>query len=159
MTPEELISEGLKQNFDGEATYGQVNQGDLTFSTSQLKTEEGHHHDQWIQSQTTGGLETAKTESGTLIRSYAGGIVKKEVLNELGVNESQILEFLKKIIVNHSEKVRLYSDFNFRNGDFSYEYKVTEQIPEVSLTLGKETITYKDTIVFVHTFSICNVEI
>lgn len=101
------------------------------------------------------GKETVVTNEGkTWTRVYKGGDAEPEILHKLGIGHADIMTYLTQVLVNHISYTRMNSDFDLTDGDWEYRYVVTGREPAISLIQGKETIKYKNEVVFVHTFAI-----
>lgn len=154
-----LLTTGLKGGFAGGTDIGSVNRDGFNFKSNHLETEGGVYHDEWCADRVGGGQEIVRAGDQSYTRVYAGGTLTSEKLTELGISAKMIMSFLKKQLIENGEKTRLYTDFfPDPEGDWQYSYRVINSDEEISLTVGKETIRYKDVLVFVHDFIISPVD-
>jgi hypothetical protein len=154
-----MLSIGLQQGFAGGTDMGDVERNGFSLKSSHFENEVGIYHDEWIADRAGGGQEIVKVDDETFTRVYAGGTITLDKLSELGISKDDVMSFLKKQIIQNGEKIRLTTDYSPEpEGDWQYLYKVIDQDLEIPLTIGKETITYKDKLVFVHDFLISPVD-
>lgn len=107
--------------------------------------------DEWVGDRADGGQELISVDGESFTRVYAGGVLKKEELGRLGIKRKDVISFLKSQILEHGEKLRLFSDFESElKGKWKYIYKILFKDPEIGITGAKESILYDDTVVFIH---------
>lgn len=156
---ENLLSTGLKEGFAGGTEVKDIKRDIFNLKSSHLENETGIYHDEWFADRTGGGQEIVKVGESSYTRVYAGGTISIERLDILGITKEDVMKFLKKQILQSSEKIRLFTDFESEiEGDWQYSYKVLDKDIEIPLTYGKEVIRYKDNLVFVHDFIISPVD-
>lgn len=152
---QDILVKGLLAGFAGTSTFGRAIRGEFTLTSSEVPfTEKGSLYiDQWIGKRSGGGQELAQCEDEQITRVYAGGTVSLEVLTALGIQDSDIMAYLKEKLMVLSGKTRLSTPVDpIVDGDWEYRYDVLYQMSEISLTIGKEIIMYKSTPVFIHIF-------
>lgn len=151
----DILAQGLLAGFAGKSVFGTAVRGGFSLISSEVTFPDNtaQYIDQWIGRQSGGGQEIAKVGNETITRVYAGGTVSLEVLKPLGIQDSDIMAYLKEKLMALSGKTRLSTTVDpIVDGDWEYRYEIVQQIPDMSLTIGKETISYKHTAVFVHVF-------
>lgn len=154
-----LLSKGLAQGFAGGTIMSGINRAGFDFKSSHFEEDGSIYHDEWFADRAGAGQEVVKVGNVIYSRVYAGGTLHTEELQKLGINKGQIMTFLKKQMIENGEKIRLHTDFiSETEGDWQYSYKVTDTNPQIPLTIGKETITFKGKVVFEHDFIICPVD-
>lgn len=159
MSINRLLATGLQAGYGGGTTFGQADRGGFVLKTSHFADGNGGtYHDEWCADTLGGGQELVEEGGQKFTRVYAGGTIALEKLQELGTSKPEVLTFLKSIMLDHGEKIRQDSDFEFTNGDWKYIYKVTDQEKDIPIISGKESIFYKNNLVFVHMFVLCPVE-
>ena len=67
------------------------------------------------------------------------GLTKKDVIGKL-------ISFVNKL----GDKTRLDEDAKVIEGEWKYSHKVLKSVKEIPVDVSEETITYKDTLVFIH---------
>lgn len=118
----------------------------------------GTYHDEWLPGRLGGGQELVRVGEKRMTRLYGGGTVAAEALTRLGISENDVMAFLMKMIQQLGDATRLEKDCSaVEDGEWQYQYVVKEQLPEISLTVGKEEIKYRDEVVFVHYFLLTEV--
>lgn len=106
-----------------------------------------------------GGQELVRVGDQQFTRVYAGGTISIEAMVRLGITKQDVMAFLIKMIQQLGDATRLEQDCPaVEDGDWQYEYVVKERLPEIPLTAGKESISYKGEVVFVHYFLLTEVE-
>ena len=155
MNPKDILDTGLQSGFASQGTYNTVNRAGFQLSATHVVKDGGVYHDEYV---TGGGNELARTVDGqAIIRTYAGDTISAEKLNQLGISEEEVLNFLKRIILEHANDTRFDQDFELLQGEWQYNYKVTYTSEDPYLITGIETIRYAGQQVFVHAFNISNV--
>lgn len=153
-----LLTEGLKSGFAGETQSLQVNRGSFVLKSSHLENSEGEYHDEWIADRVGGGQEIIKVGDSQFTRLYAGGTIAIEELSRLEITKKDVMKYLISQINKMGNKTRLFEDCVSQDGDWSYQYQLIDSEDDIPVFMGKETINYKDTKVFVHNFLLCPIE-
>ncbi len=151
----DILAQGLLAGFAGKSVFGTAVRGGFSLTSSEVKFPgaDAHYIDQWIGIQSGGGQEIAKAGIETITRVYAGGTVSHEILEGLGIQENEIMSYLKEKLSTLVGVTRLTSAIDpITDGDWRYAYEIVDEISDIRLTIGKETIWYKDTAVFTHVF-------
>ncbi len=150
----EALNMGLLQNYAGGVRPARLNIFGLEAKTVAMDLPGGWHYtDQWFGKLAGGGRELA-VRNGTIgyIRLYAGGTHLPTVA-DLGLNESQVIEFLIKSIQARPD-TRLNQKMVFTADPWSYLYQPTDFVKELDLVTGRETISNSGRVVFTHCFHI-----
>jgi hypothetical protein len=158
MAIEDLLTKGLAAGFGGGTAMQGVKRGGFELESSHLEDGEGVYHDEWAADRVGGGQELVEKDGKRFTRVYAGGTLALEELQQMGITKGDIMGHLKHQLVKNGEKIRLYGDFTAEDGDWSYAYKVLDREEAIPTTVGKEVISYKGQMVFVHHFIFCPVE-
>lgn len=159
MATEKLLTEGLQAGFAGGSTRAGVDRAGFPFESSDYTSPEGaRHHDEWSTNRVGAGQEITDENNIRYSRVYAGGTISEENLQQLGITKKQVIGELKKIILEHGDKIRLFDNFEFTDGPWKYEHIVLDHEPEIPVTITKESIHYNGNLVFVHGFIHCPVE-
>ena len=146
-----ILGKGLCEGYMGKTARGKVDRAGFTVETSDYKGPEGIYHDEWAAIQNGGGQELVETSDGEkATRVYAGGNLPQEELVKLGTTEEEAIQKLLFFVNEAGEKTRQDTDTESTDGDWKYNYKVLDEEKEIPLVVGKESIFYKDTLVFVH---------
>jgi len=150
-----LFAKGLKAGFGKNNSFLTIDRGGFKITGSHQTFGQASYHDEWI---TGGGQELVKYENGNMYtRVYAGDCISTENLLKLQITEGEVMSFLKNIIVKFSEKIRFDKEFETKVDEWNYSYKVLFEGSDPLLLIGIETISYKNTTVFIHSFSISRV--
>lgn len=148
-----LLAKGLAAGYAGKTKFEKVLRGTFEGEESELSSEEGVYLDQWFASLRGGGQELAENRDGKVTRLYAGGTIDPQELSKLGITQEQVSKQLKKAITQYGLKTRLDTDcLPDPDGDWRYTYKVIKKLNQINLTIGLETITYREHLVFAHGF-------
>jgi len=160
MNDKNLLTKGLQEGFAGSTVRKGVKRGDFKLESSHYETEDGDiYHDEWMASRAGGGQELIEVDGKRFTRVYAGGTISKKALESLGLAEKDVIGFLIKQISDNGDKIRLYKDFLPESeGDWRYEYKIINSEEEIPVTTGKESVFYKEMMVFTHIFVLSPVE-
>jgi hypothetical protein len=149
---------GLLANFGGNTTPETVNRSGFDLKSCSLSKDGVTYTDQWLPRDSGGGQELVRADKEEFTRLYAGGIVGPEKLEKLGITGKEVIGHLIQRISSLGPKTRLFADCQPDNiGLWGYGYKIIEQEPEVGVLAAKETITYKNQLVFVHYFLLSEV--
>jgi hypothetical protein len=152
------LAEGLMAGFATNSSFSSVKRGIFAFQSSSVKTQNFSYEDQWLRAKTGGGQEVVKVGARQFTRLYAGGLIDQAQLEKLAITEFDVNNFLKSILKEHREKVRLFSACPpIVRDQWSYSYEILTESPAISLTVSKETISYQKEEVFVHAFLLCPV--
>lgn len=159
MSSQDLITEALQANFRKETDFtGVYRHGVLLNSSTYEGGEDEVVTDQWIAStKVTAGQEIVSVNGRpTFTRIYIGGVIPMQI-QEMGLTESQVLEFLEKIILEHGGSTRLDTDFTYEHGNWSYYYRAERLNDDLKLMKGAERIYYtgkddRKKVVFLHHF-------
>ncbi len=152
---ENILTKGLKSGYAGTSVYQDVPRGPFTLKAAELSFPElqAEYNDHWIVKRVGGGQEIARIGTDMATRVFAGGIVSPEKLSALGIHESQVIAYLKKQLSVFADKTRLHEEVTPpADGDWQYRYRIVEDYPDVPVSVGVETVTYKGKEVFVHVF-------
>lgn len=156
---EQLLTQGLRAGYVGKTEHQAVERGPFKLETSQFSTPEGVYRDEWMTSQTGGGQEIAQVGNQTVTRLYAGGVIKSDQLTEMGLSEKDVIGYLKRKILEHGGRTRLYKECNpGADGEWQYAYQILYQIENPPLTIAVEEITFRGKRVFTHGFLLSPVD-
>jgi len=153
-----LLVQGLSYGFAGKTKAKKVTRASFILDSSHLNVGNSVYHDEWFADRAGGGQEIVKVGSEKFTRVYAGGTIPKKDLVKLGTNNDEVMNFLKKQIVENGKSIRLYHDFTSCAGNWNYSYKVVYKNISIPLTLGQEIISYKGKLVFEHIFVLCPID-
>lgn len=154
---DQILSKGLQTGYAGAGKRISVQRGPFALVAEELAFPEldAKYNDHWIAKRVGGGQEIAQSGKDVATRVFAGGIVKPEILNSLGITEQDVLRYLKETLPKVADKTRLHTDVMVdADGDWKYQYNVIRTYPDVPLTVGVETILYQSKEVFIHVFLI-----
>jgi hypothetical protein len=152
------LAEGLMVGFASNSSFSSAKRGVFSFRSSSVKTQNFSYEDQWLKAKTGGGQEVVKVGSRQFTRLYAGGVVDQAKLEKLAITEFDVNNFLKSILKEQREKVRLFNSCPpIARDQWTYSYEILAESPAISLTVSKETIWYQREEVFVHAFLLCPV--
>ncbi|MDD2224628.1 MAG: hypothetical protein PHP97_00500 [Candidatus Shapirobacteria bacterium] len=146
----QALTAGLVAGYGGKTEFIKTDRGGFTVKSSHFQNGEVIYHDEWTKG---GGQEIVKIGEESFTRVYAGGVADKEVLEKLGITHEEVISNLMNKIQKLGEKTRLFNNCpaDLEN-DWKYEYKILDQDDQILITTGKETIRYKDELVFTHVF-------
>ncbi len=146
----QALTTGLINGYGGKTDFNKINRGGFDLKSSHFESEDLIYHDEWTNA---GGQEIVKVGKDSFTRVYAGGVADEEILKKLGITHQEVLANLVSKIQQLGEKTRLFNDcpVNTEN-DWQYEYKILDKDDQISVTVGKETIKYKNQLVFIHVF-------
>lgn len=144
------LTQGLLAGYGGKSQFTSVNRGSFDLKSSHLQQDDIVYHDEWTNN---GGQELVKVKEELFTRVYAGGEVNSEILQSLNISDTDVTNNLKSRIAELGDKTRLFSNCKAETiNNWDYEYKIIDNNNEVSVTTGKETISFKGQIVFIHVF-------
>jgi hypothetical protein len=147
---ENALTQGLLAGYGGQTKFEKITRGSFDISSSHFENDEIVYHDEWT---TGGGQEIVKIGGSVFTRVYAGGIVDESILNKLGITPQDINKNLIYRINELGSATRLFNDCQPEKlNEWDYEYKILDNDLEVRVTVGKESIKYKNQLVFVHCF-------
>ena len=150
------LTRGLVSGYGGETNFSTITRGSFPFKASHLEENGLTYHDEWLSASTGGGQELLKVRDQQFTRLYAGGVVQESTLTELGITEEDVIAFLKSTILEQQENTRLFKACKPEPAnDWSYSYQILDREEALPITFGKETISYRDRVVFVHSFLLC----
>lgn len=150
-----VLNRGLREGFAMKRPPDRRTRGGVDFAVVDLKLarEErigGSYHDEWIKARIGGGQEIAESGDEAWTRLYAGGIPADEALSDAGTNKQEVLSKLREFILGSDLKTRLHDDYSAGSGEWSYSYSVLASNEQIGLTVGLESISYRDVEVFTH---------
>lgn len=158
-SPESLLTKGLLAGFAGETNSATAHRGGFALQTSHFQEGDAVYHDEWAAHRTGGGQELVTVDQRVYTRVYAGGTTSTEAMTQLGITKQDVLTFLVACLRSQGNNTRLHEDCGpHTEGDWAYTYQVLEKNTAIPMTTGKETITYKGQVVFIHVFVLCPVE-
>lgn len=153
---EKALTQGLLAGYGGKTKFKKIKRGSFNISSSHFENNEITYHDEWTNG---GGQEIVKIGKSVFTRVYAGGIVNKKKLNILGITSQNIIENLISRIKELKDRTRLFNDCRAKQiNNWDYEYKIMDNDFEIGITVGKESIKYKNQLVFVHCFVLSSVK-
>jgi hypothetical protein len=154
----EVLSRGLKAGFAGGSERKQVDRGGFLFETSHFEGSDSRYHDEWLADRVGGGQEVIEVDGKKYTRLYAGGTIGLDELDKLGLTKKDIIKYLITKIQELGDKTRLLEGCEQEDDEWGYEYRLLDREDAIPVSVGKETIKYKDELVFVHDFLLCPVE-
>ncbi len=154
---DDLLAKGLGAGYAGKIIPETVKRGPFEGGKQSLFTSEtnGVYLDQWFAHQNGGGQELVQDKDGDrATRLYGGGNLAPEELAALGTNEEEVINYLIKKVGQLGNKTRLHENcFPEADGDWQYSYKILQpNVGGIPLTIGLESIDFKQTTVFAHGF-------
>jgi len=150
------LTKGLVSGYGGETEFTTAMRGPFQLNASHLETGDLTYHDEWLPNRTGGGQEIVRVGEQQFTRLYAGGAIEEEKLKVLGISKKAVIAFLKDTILEQQQQTRLFAPCSPEpTGDWSYSYQIRDRDESAPVTVGKETISYKDQVVFVHSFLLC----
>ena len=152
------ITAGLLAGYGGKTKFASTQRGVFELKSSEFLESGIEYIDQWLPKDAGGGQELVRVDGEEFTRLYAGGLVKAEKLAELEISEKEVIGHLIKRISALGVKTRLFNNCQPEiQGDWEYDYRLVESENGVGVSIGKETIKYKNNLVFVHYFLLCGV--
>ena len=159
VTSHSFLTRGLQKGFAGETKFQTADRAGFSLQTSHFEEDGATYHDEWAADRTGGGQELVKVGDVAYTRVYAGGTPSENALQKLGITKKDIMAYLITCLKEIGENTRLATDFGPRqDGEWSYQYRVLEKNDAIPMITGKEEISYKGKVVFVHVFVMCPVE-
>lgn len=144
------LTTGLLAGYGGKTKFSKVIRGSFELTVSHYQKDDTVYHDEWTNN---GGQEIVRVGNEMFTRVYAGGMVDQKILTRLDITPQEIISYLISKINEITDKTRLFSDYISNSKDsWSYEYKIINKDEQLSITTGKETISYRSIIVFSHVF-------
>lgn len=154
------FTKGLLSGYAGNTQLTSSQRASFPIMLSHLEENGYLYHDEWLKAHTGGGQELLKIHDKLYTRLYAGGTVTKSELENIGITEEDVIQFLIQTLTEVKHKTRLFDNCEpIENGDWKYHYQILQSETHIPLTIGKETIHYKNQVVFVHSFFICEVRL
>lgn len=134
------LTEGLLAGYVGKTVFSPVNRGSFELKSSHYEADGIIYHDEWTKG---GGQEIVSVDGVQFTRVYAGGAIgeTKEVIGKL-------IYFIQQL----KDKTRLFINCEMSDGDWQYRYQIIDTNLSPEVTVGKETITHQNQIVFIHIF-------
>ncbi|HTK03283.1 MAG TPA: hypothetical protein VL401_00745 [Alphaproteobacteria bacterium] len=147
-----ILAKGLSEGYVGKSIRGSVERAGFNLETSDYRGPEGSYHDEWDADFNGGGQEIVETPNGEkATRVYAGGTLAAEELAKLNLTKKAVIGELIFFVNKLGHGTRLDENAEATDGaDWKYKYEVLESQKEIPVDLGKETITYKNNLVFIH---------
>ena len=149
----QALTTGLLAGYGGKTQFTKISRGGFKLSSSHFENDQIVYHDEWVNG---GGQELVKVGGESFTRVYAGGIAKN--IDQIPLTEKEIISFLISQIQKLGESTRLFSDCRRLDDEWLYEYKIITQDTDINLTVGQESIRYKNELVFRHIFVLSPVE-
>lgn len=146
-----ILSKGLGEGYVGKSVRGQVERAGFKLETSDYQGPEGKYHDEWAAPQNGGGQELVESANGEkATRVYAGGSLSEEELKPLGLTGKDVISKLVFFVNKSDVKTRLDTDIEIADGEWKYSHRVLKSVKEIPVDVSEETITFRDTLVFIH---------
>lgn len=150
---EKILVKGLQAGYAAGEMPHTVSRGNFIGKESTTSFPDADYNDQWFFKRTGGGQDIARAGDEMSTRVFAGGIVTPAKLRTLNITEDQVLAYHKQKLSALADRTRLHENVHpDPDGDWQYHYSIIHDYPDVPLTVGVETITYKGQDVFVHVF-------
>ena len=154
-----LLTQGLLGGFAGGTVRKGSKRGGFAIESSHYEAKNGEYYDEWAASRSGGGQELVRSGDTRYTRLYAGGTTNPTILKNLGITEKDVIDVLVQQLKKLGSRTRLHAPCGpIITGDWEYRYEILEKIPNVAMTVGKESVMYKSELVFVHVFLLCPVE-
>jgi hypothetical protein len=153
----QAFSKGLTSGFAGKSTFEKIVRGKFQMVSSLYSEEDILYIDQWFPGHMGGGQEILEVDGKRYTRVYAGGTVEDSILLSLGISKTDVMAWLKKILLEVGEKTRFDEPHQQEDDAWSYQYTPGLVEETTGMITGKEIISYKNTPVFVHFFIISSV--
>lgn len=154
---EKSLTQGLLAGYGGKSEFKEIKRGGFKLKSSHFETDNFIYHDEWTE---IGGQEIVKCNGQLITRVYAGKVASKNVLSDLGIKHKDVITNLKSRIKKLGDKTRLSKNYQTEEKDgWGYKYEILDNNKTIGVTTGKETITYKNKIVFIHCFIISSTKI
>lgn len=102
---DKLFSNGLKAGFGSNSKFSSIERSGFKLTHTDINFGDSLYCDEWING---GGQELISTsDSQIYTRVYAGNCAANDILVSLNISEEDIMKFLKKIIIENPEQIRL----------------------------------------------------
>jgi len=151
-----FLSQGLLKGFAGKTEFKTIQRSSFTMQSSHLVDGENLYHDEWAANLTGGGQELVRVAGREYTRVYAGGTISESVMAQMGISKKDVMQFLISSLNTAGEATRLHQDYGPVSTDgWTYHYTVLEKNDSIPMTTGKESISYKNEVVFIHVFVLC----
>jgi len=102
--------------------------------------------------QSGGGFELVGLDDNgkrrTFMRLYAGAGLDKESLAKLGITAEDVVDFLKRVLLEAGDKTRLDQSYLAHEGNWQYSYQVMEDMDFDSETFGLPLLCSSERIFF-----------
>ncbi|PIZ96825.1 MAG: hypothetical protein COX79_04495, partial [Candidatus Levybacteria bacterium CG_4_10_14_0_2_um_filter_36_16] len=140
-----ILAGGLSAGYAGGSRIEDVARGGFHLKSSHIKTSDGIYHDEWAAHRAGGGQEIVSVEDKIYTRVYAGGTISLEKLKQLGVEESEVGDYLKRKLTELGDKTRFDEDCSPEpDGEWQYTYKVMNREDDIPLIVGYEHLLFQD---------------
>jgi hypothetical protein len=152
------LTQGLLAGYAGETECKKITRGGFELLQSHFEKDGIIYHDEWLPARTGGGQELVEIDGNKYARFYAGGVVDDSQLNNLGISASDVITTLINKIKQLGSATRLDEDcIPESESAWQYQYVVENVQPEFGLLTAKETLSYKQAVVFIHYFILVQV--
>lgn len=136
----QALTTGLLAGYGGQTKFSKITRGGFALTSSHFDDGQVLYHDEWVDG---GGQELVKVGDIQYTRVYAGS----------ASNDSpEIIQKLILFIQKLGHTTRLFSDCHDVVDDWHYDYQVIHQDNNFNITVGQETITHQNVVVFKHCF-------
>lgn len=148
------LTYGLVTGYAGAGEITELDRVGFKGKASHVSLENGVYHDEWfVPTHLGGGQELVSVGEEKYTRVYAGGTPSPEKLAELGIKVEDVGKYLKNKIAELGEKTRLFENCKPEaDGDWRYQYEVLVMEKSTGVTVGVESIFYKEILVHIHPF-------
>ncbi len=155
-----ILTEGLLSGYAGRGEVVDVTRAGFNGSASHIEQDNTIYHDEWYTGKSLGGgQELVRIGDRMYTRLYAGGTPNPEILEKLGITNSQVNQYLKDKIIELGEKTRLDSNCAPEpDGEWQYQYEILLLDENIPIKLSAESIFYKGTRVHIHPFILSPIE-
>lgn len=154
-----VLTRGLLHTFAGKTKCVPASRGGIAVTTSHMEENGSLYHDEWAADRVGAGQELVRYDGLVYTRVYAGGTIAYEAMEKLGITKHDVIGFLIASLNSAGDQTRLCTQYGPVSSDeWEYAYAIIEDLPDIPLTVGKEEIRYKHTVVFIHMFLLCPVE-
>ncbi|KKS44003.1 MAG: hypothetical protein UV05_C0014G0003 [candidate division CPR1 bacterium GW2011_GWA2_42_17] len=102
--------------------------------------------------QSRGGFEIVKItidgEERTFMRLYAGAVLGEESLAKLGITAEDVIDFLKRVLLEAGDKTRLDQSYQRLDRNWQYSYQVVDDLEFDSEIFGLPLLRGSERILF-----------